>query len=391
VLGSTDAAKSWDKTKWPDISANNTFHADCLSLRFDPFDPSGNTLVVGSDGGLFVSKDLGLTWDNSRNTSFPTLMFDQRRSALTQALSASPGYPGLLAGALQDNGTVYLSGDGEPWQEFEGGDGFRALFVTPDVLLRGGNDAVDLRWARWDGTTFDDSVPLERAGYPSGSQFMPILGRVIYPTYRDPAGNALMVAVGGDDPPTGKVFGMFDRGAGHSPATERFYWKELGTVPHEVTGVGSLTGKSVFVGTVQTHVYRVDAQTGGVIELSLPSSLTTGNFRRIAIASPSLAFGLVGNTVLRTTNGLTWSVIAGPADTSVEALDVDRGFDPVALFLAGSHGAWVSRDLGDTWQATSGLPRRPRANHLETVTYTNGKRSVGLATWNWSAWRADLT
>ncbi len=390
VLGSTDAGKTWDTTRWPAVP-DNSFHADCLSVRFDPFDPTGNTLVVGSDGGLFVSKDLGVTWDTSRNTSFPTLMFDQRSFALSQALSASSGHPGLLVGALQDNGTVYLSADGEPWRELQGGDGFRALFVTPDVALRGGNDTVDLQWARWNGNAFDDPVPLEPPGYPSGTQFMPILGRVIYPTYRDPAGNALMVAVAGDDPPTGNVFGMFDRGSGHSPAGERFYWKQLGKVPHEVNGIGSLSGKSVIVGTVGPHVYRLDARTGSVVELSLPSGLGSLGFRQIAIASQTLAFGLVGSRVLRTTNGLAWAVIPGPPGTTVDALDVDRGFDPVALFLAGSHGAWVSRDLGDAWQPTSGLPHRPRATHLETVTYGNGKRSVGLATWNWSAWRADLT
>jgi hypothetical protein len=152
-----------------------------------------------------------------------------------------------------------------------------------------------------------------------------------------------------------------------------------------------LSGKSVIVGTVGPHVYRLDARTGSVVELSLPSGLGSRGFRQVAIASQTLAFGLVGSKLLRTTNGLTWTIVSAPPGTTVDALDVDRGFDPVALFLAGSHGAWVSRDLGDTWQPTSGLPHRPRATHLETVTYGNGKRSVGLATWNWSAWRADLT
>lgn len=123
--------------------------------------------------------------------------------------------------------------------------------MTPDVVLRGGNDMVDLKWSRWNGTAFEDPVPLEPPGYPSGSQFMPILGQVIYPTYRDPAGNALMVAVAGDDPPTGNVFGLFDRGSGHTPATERFYFEPLGTVPFEVSGISSLTGSVALVGAVQ--------------------------------------------------------------------------------------------------------------------------------------------
>lgn len=78
--------------------------------------------------------------------------------------------------------------------------------------------------------------------------------------------------------------------------------------------------------------------------LSLPASgLSTNDFRQVAIASKTVAFGLVGNQVLRTTNGQIWTEIAALLAPTVEALDVDRGFDPVALFLAGSNGAWVTR------------------------------------------------
>jgi hypothetical protein len=87
---------------------------------------------------------------------------------------------------------------------------------------------------------------------------------------------------------------------------------------------------------------------------------------------------------------LTWTSVAGPPDTSLEVLAVDRALDPVGLIVAGSDGAWLSRDLGDTWQTTHGLPRHPHANHLEVVDYGATGRAIHLGTWNWSAWRAKL-
>ncbi|MCO5176953.1 MAG: hypothetical protein M9890_08305 [Thermomicrobiales bacterium] len=126
LLGSTDAAQTWDATRWPGV-VDNTFHADCLSIAFDRFDSANQTVLVGSDGGIFVSRDTGSTWDTTFNQRFPTLMFDGRGSPAAPALSASSAYPGVLVGATQDNGTMYLSGDGEPWRElFDGGDGFHA-------------------------------------------------------------------------------------------------------------------------------------------------------------------------------------------------------------------------------------------------------------------------
>ncbi|MEI2618771.1 MAG: hypothetical protein V9F06_14250 [Thermomicrobiales bacterium] len=391
LLGSTDAAQTWDAARWPNV-ADNSFHADSLCIAFDRFDGSGQTVLTGGDGGIFVSRDTGVTWDTSRNQHFPTLMFDGRNSPAGQALSASSAYPGLLVGALQDNGNIYLTADGEAWQElFDGGDGFRALFVTPDVVLRGGNDDVDMKWSRWDGAKFTDPVPLEPPGYPAGSQFMPIASRVSYPAWKDPGTSNLMVAIAGDGVATGDVVGMFDKGAATNPANERFYWKKLGAVPAAIGGLATLDGRWLIVGTAGPHIYRLDTATGSVVELTLPAGLGNSAVRRVTVVGGGLAFCLAGQTLLRTTNLITWETISGPAGTSIDALEVDRARDPAVLILAGSGGAWFSRDAGNTWQPTTGLPRHTQANHLEVVDYGGGNRVIHLGSWNWSAWRAHLT
>lgn len=394
LLGSTDGGMTWDAGRWP-VPDLRTFHADSLCLTFDPEDPSGNTVVVGSDGGVFVSSDVGVTWDSSYNARFPTLMFVQEARSTAPALSASSRFPGLLVGSLQDNGNVYLTQPGENWQElFDGGDGQRALFVTGDVVLRGGNDAVDLRWSRWTGTEFTDPVAFEPPGFPANTTFMPFLARVPDPRYHDPQGGALMVAVAGDDfglVGTNNIYGLFDKGA--AVTTDRFYWKTVGTVPFATTGVGTLTvtGRVFLVGTASTHMYRIDPSTGSVVELILPVGLGSDGVRWPTMAGGSVAFALHGDTILRTMNLVTWQAVTSPAaGATVEVLAVDRSRDPIGLYAAGVEGAWLSRDLGSTWRTTSGLPRRPQANHLEVVDTGAAGRWIHLGTWNWSAWRARL-
>ena len=256
--------------------------------------------------------------------------------------------------------------------------------------MRGGNDAADLKWSRWDGAKFTDPVPLEPPGYPANTVFMPGIGTVPYPQHKDAATGALLRALAGDDPPTGDVYGLFDRGVAHNPPNERFYWMKLGKVPFEITGVGSLTGKTVLVGTTGPHTYRLDTATGAVGEMSLPAGFTSGMVRWPTMAGGTLAFALLGTTILRTTNLSTWTAVNSPPGVDVEVIAVDRALDPVALFAAGINGAWYTRDLGNSWLPTKGLPRRPQANHLEVVDYGGPGRWIHLGTWNWSAWRAPL-
>jgi hypothetical protein len=221
ILGSTDAGVTWDKDHWPVIS-DDSFHGDSLCLEFDPADPTGNTVIVGNDGGVFVSHDAGVSWDTSYNEFLPTLMFDQATQPSAPALSASSAYPGFLVGALQDNGNVYLSAPGhsgstfvvpqQPWQQlFDGGDGNRALFLTPDIVMRGGNDSLDLKWARWDGTRWGDPVAFKPLGYPG--LYLPKIADVPYPQYRDPDSGAFILAIAGDEASlAGDVYGLFDWG-----------------------------------------------------------------------------------------------------------------------------------------------------------------------------------
>jgi hypothetical protein len=391
-LGSLNGGVDWDANRFRNFFDDDPlpFHADSLCMEFSPYDASGDSLVVGSDGGVFISPDFGSTWDSSGNEQFPSLMFDKQQGSGSPAISASSEYKGLLVGGLQDNGSVYVPGVNARWQSIIGGDGWRALFVTPDVVFMGSNDKSGLKWARWQGAGgFTAAIHLAPPTFYDATKFMPFLSRVEYPKYRDVHGE-LMVALAGD-PGSNDVYGLFDKGSATDPPGDRFYWKVLATLPSSVSAVDSLDGTRVVVGTAGTTIHTVYTAMGTIVAHSLPTGLPAGAIRWMRWANKGLAFCVVGSTLLRTTDLGTWTIVAGPSGTDIEVIEVDRAWDPVGLFVGGTDGVWLSRDLGATWRDTLYLPRRPHVNHMEVVEWPPTQRVIHAGTWNWSAWRAYLT
>jgi photosystem II stability/assembly factor-like uncharacterized protein len=119
---SEDGGREWERI------ANNT-HADQHAMWIDPRD--ANHLVIGNDGGLFVSYDRGETWDFALNlpvSTFYAIGHDMRE----------PYY--WVYGGLQDNGTwgapnETRDNDGvnnDDWVRVAGGDGFYAAIDPTD-------------------------------------------------------------------------------------------------------------------------------------------------------------------------------------------------------------------------------------------------------------------
>lgn len=112
-------------------------HADKHEIVFDPFDPSGNRMLVGSDGGI--------TECNNANTGFPNqLEFIQRNKNYQslQVYGMGAGSVGEVFAGSQDNGSLYVDGLGGSVHaavEVTGGDGIYAEISNfdPDVLFSG--------------------------------------------------------------------------------------------------------------------------------------------------------------------------------------------------------------------------------------------------------------
>lgn len=90
---------------------NGPVHPDHHWIAFDPNHP--DTMYLCTDGGVFVSKDLGVTWE-ARNDNLATIQF--------QYLDVHPTDPSIAYGGTQDNGTNKFSGNYN-WRNVQLGDG----------------------------------------------------------------------------------------------------------------------------------------------------------------------------------------------------------------------------------------------------------------------------
>ena len=122
----------------PFTSFGTTVHADHHALWIDPSNP--NFMVLGTDGGVYLSDDRGGHWRHVR--SLPVAQFYE--------LSVDMDRPYNVYGGLQDNGT-WTGPSQSPggirnseWRNIGGGDGFHAYVDPHDadfvyVEYQGGN------------------------------------------------------------------------------------------------------------------------------------------------------------------------------------------------------------------------------------------------------------
>jgi hypothetical protein len=112
-------------------------HADKHEIIFNPLDPSGNTMLVGSDGGV--------TLCSNANAGFPdalNFVVKNKAYATLQIYGMGAGAFGETFAGTQDNGTQYIDGLGassKGAQRVIGGDGVYAEVsnLDPDVLFGG--------------------------------------------------------------------------------------------------------------------------------------------------------------------------------------------------------------------------------------------------------------
>ena len=396
LLGSTDGAATFDSDGYPDI-LNTTFHADSRLITYDR--STGTTrLLVGNDGGIFVSTDEdGRSFDSSRNRGLSTLMVAQSPSP---SMASAPDVPGSCSAGLQDNGEVWTV-PGQTWRQFEGGDGERQVVVLGRFLLHSGNDAPPLRWceitAAGPGASHEvkrpTTGPLPRfESYltaAEGSSWRNAAGHLLVAHAAEMSGPAPVTATDPAQVPT--LYGIYlDPGGGDS----LFYGELLTVLPGPPTGVGSYDGRVAVVGTTDkkgnSHVYRFDAAGNTLIESVLPAGFTA-EAQFPTLWAPRAGAMLCGGRLLLSDNLQTWSL--SPADTSltgITGIAVDTAEHPPAIHAGTETVVRVVRDAGNLLSPVAGLPKHARVKQLVTVADSAGSRWVYLGSWAWSIWRAQL-
>jgi len=117
-------------------------HADGHDLWIDPND--GRHMIIGCDGGIYVTHDRGVTWDHINTAAIGQFYH----------VAISPKQPYWVAGGLQDNGSwagpaISRSGGAvnEDWVNLNGGDGFvcRVDPNDPDLFYAESQNGVIVR------------------------------------------------------------------------------------------------------------------------------------------------------------------------------------------------------------------------------------------------------
>jgi hypothetical protein len=191
---STDGGASWRiladwlaQFKMPYVHAD--YHAAAIS-------PVTKQIFFGSDGGLFVSNDNGVTWDDGKNEGIIT--------ELAYSIAVSPNNSFFTIIGTQDNGTFSRVASTDIWEQTLGGDGIGTAWsraaVNQDVAFTsfpGGSTVVAVhtppniqnKWAfarnginRRFGNFFTAYATPSAAADASGQVFFNYTSREIYKT-----------------------------------------------------------------------------------------------------------------------------------------------------------------------------------------------------------------
>jgi photosystem II stability/assembly factor-like uncharacterized protein len=358
---------------WMNISSSDV-HVDQHGLYAHPMNP--DFVVIGNDGGLYLSLNGGSTWSWVNNlpiTQFYTCEIDQM-------------HPERLYGGTQDNGTNRtMTGNTDDWQNIYWGDGF---YVLVDPL---NNNYV---YAEYQYGNFAKSTN-------GGSTFNPAMNGIS-------SGDRMNWCTPVVFDPTNPEILYYGANRLYKSTNRANSWTVISTDLTNGPGVnltyGTITTISVspvnpeiiYVGTDDGNVW-VSAMNGmGWEYLSgfLPDRWVTR-----VVADPveeNTAYVTFSGYrwdeylphIFRTSDkGQTWDDISGNLpETPINDLIVDPENNQ-RLYIATDVGVFISHNLGQTWEMQgSNLPNVP----VNDLTLHNASRTLVAATYGRSMYKYDL-
>ena len=355
-----DPATGWT---WQNLSSKSSgpsgsIHPDQHVLTCDPADP--NTVYAGNDGGLFRSRDRGITWE-SLNAGLGITEIEY----IAQDPSAATW---LLAGT-QDNGTIRWT-DANGWEHVADGDG--------------GGCGVD---RTEQGTVFHTFYGMGVQRSTRGGDFgsWSSVGPSVPPSYR-----ALFY------PPTDSESGSLAQ-AGQS----LFVSRDDGATWSEVALPAALTASDLYmpsadrvlVGTTEGRLFDVQwsgSDWGTANEMVSPRAAWISDM----YADPNNANRMwvtcswTGGTVFRSDDGgASWTdCSAGLPALPIHAIEVDTT-DANRVWVAADLGVFESRDAGATWSPLAqGLPNAL----IEDLQFHAQSRLLRCATRSRGVWQVNV-
>ncbi len=342
------------------------------------------TLLFGSDGGIFVSTDEGVTWSSDKNNGLQT--------HLLYTVTSTPVFPNSVFGGFQDNGTRIREGDSGIYNQSVGGDGVGATYSQNNANLalttlpgntfrfqiEGQTPEVFERWvslsipASIATLFFTPAVIPDLTASPTGKIFYTAsAGRVNKVDFSGTAiTNTIIASSGANGVPSGTTFRPGPRGIGVSPQDLLHIGVPASAGHVEITANGGASWTDINMNTAVPGFQ------------SFMESVTYGDNNTIFVTSVSPFAGAV--RVAKSVNGgASWArADSGLPDVQIEKIYFDPSDATHQTVLAATFdGVYRSTDQGANWAPFgTGLPNvfvrdiymPPDGSFIRIATYGRG-------------------
>ncbi len=347
LLRSDDGGKSFSRA-----DTIGDVHADHQAMWIDPKDPEH--LLLGNDGGLYMSYDGGIAWNHINNIAagqFYTVNYDMEK-------------PYNIYGGLQDNGILFGSSRSVPnetknWEYLFGGDG---MFVIPDprdfnlvyVGYQFGN------YYRINTRTNERKYITPRPDIGEENLRFNWRTPVVMSTH-----NPDIIYMGAN-----KLFRSLNKAETWTAISDDLT-KDLinGNVPYStITCISESTMKFglLYVGTDDGNlqVSKDGGNTWNLISKNLPQNKWVSSIYPSTFDEATVFVSLTGyrnddfsTYVFKSEDyGLTWRAINGNIEMEAVNVVLQDLKEPGLLFMGTDHGSYVSLNGGSSWDLVPQIP-----------------------------------
>lgn len=374
LLRSTDGGKLFDQIDNVQVDEyGNRVHVDHQAMWINPSNP--NHIILGNDGGLYVTWDRGTHWTHYNNK--PVGQF--------YTVNVDMATPYNIYGGMQDNGVYFGPSTSVPnrtphWEPISGGDG---MHVIPDprnhnIVISGSQFGSYARYDREKGTrrsiTPAAEIGKERHRFNWNT---PVIQSPHNPDIIYMGSQYFMRSLNqGDDFEILSGDLTKNRPAGNVP------YSTITTISESPQEFGT-----IWVGTDDgnIHITRDAGKTWANVAGSLPADMWVAKIQASPHENGTAFVALTGYRyddftayLFKTTDfGKTWTSIVGDLPNEATNIVIQDRVNPDLLFAGTDHGSYASLNGGVNWQPLSGMPNvasydmviHPRENDLVIGTH----------------------
>ena len=333
---------------WSFTDIGLTFHPDNHTLAFDP--QNHQVLYAGSDGGIYTSRDGGVTWSDAINRGLCITQFE--------FMEQHPRSDAVVFAGTQDNGTEQFRNSPVFYHAYDGDGGYVAIdrqkpdnvlctyiYLSPNRSTQGG--------------TFDSWSDVSGGLSGNALFYAPLALDSSYPNN---------VAIGGD-----RIF--LDSAQGNDGWTTTVALPGLLPNDEYVSEINYINSSLIYVGTSMGKVYRLTANRNIWMATLISSSPLPQQFIWDSATYPHDDHSIIvvmsgfgsphvwrGTVPARGTGAATWTDISGTGagrlpDIPVNAIVVDPAVADT-IYIATDVGVFRTINSGTTWEPFSaGLPK----------------------------------